>query len=133
MEGFAGELPATIEINAGYPIAQGTTMENLKAAAGGENEEWTVLYPSFAKIAEEEGFTEVAGAFKIIANVEKRHETRYQKLADNILNNLVFRKEKTTLWKCGDCGHVHEGIAAPEKCPACLNPQGYFEVFMEPY
>lgn len=133
LEGFAGELPAMIEINAGYPVAQGTTLDNLKAAAEGENEEWTALYPSFAKTAEEEGFPEVAGAFKMIANVEKRHEARYQKLAENILNNKVFQKDQPVLWKCGNCGHIHEGPNAPEKCPACLHPQGFFEVFVETY
>lgn len=133
LEGFAGELPAMIEINAGYPVAQGTTLDNLKAAADGENEEWTDLYPSFAKTAEEEGFPEVAGAFKIIANVEKRHEARYAKLAENILNNKVFQKDQPVLWKCGNCGHIHEGPNAPEKCPACLHPQAFFEVFVETY
>lgn len=133
LEGFAGELPAMIEINAGYPVAQGTTLDNLKAAADGENEEWTDLYPSFAKTAEEEGFPEVAGAFKIIANVEKRHEARYHKLAENILNNNVFQKDQPVLWKCGNCGHIHEGPNAPEKCPACLHPQAFFEVFVETY
>lgn len=133
LEGFAGELPAMIEINAGYPVAQGTTLDNLKAAADGENEEWTALYPSFAKTAEEEGFPEIAGAFKMIAKVEKRHETRYQKLAENIVNNKVFQKDQPVLWKCANCGHIHEGPNAPEKCPACLHPQGFFEVFVETY
>jgi rubrerythrin len=133
LEGLSGELPAMIEINAGYPVAQGTTAENLKAAASGENEEWTALYPSFAKVAEEEGFPEVAGAFKMIANVEKRHETRYLKLAENVLNNRVFQKDQPLLWKCGNCGHIHEGASAPAKCPACLHPQDYFEVFVETY
>lgn len=133
LEGLAGELPSMIEINAGYPVAQGTTVNNLKAAAGGENEEWTALYPAFAKVAEEEGFPEVAVAFKMIANVEKRHEARYLKLAENVLGNRVFQKEKTMLWKCGNCGHVHEGPSAPEKCPACLHPRDYFEVFVENY
>lgn len=133
LEGLAGELPAMVEINAGYPVAQGTTLDNLKAAASGENEEWTALYPTFAKIAEEEGFPEVAGAFKMIANVEKRHETRYQKLATNISNNEVFKKSASVQWKCGNCGHIHEGPNAPEKCPACLHPQAFFEVFVETY
>jgi rubrerythrin len=133
LEGFAGELPAMIEISAGYPVAQGTTLDNLKAAADGENEEWTALYPSFAKTAEEEGFPEVAGAFKMIANVEKRHEARYAKLAENILNNKVFQKDQPVLWKCGNCGHIHQGPNAPEKCPACLHPQAFFEVFVETY
>lgn len=133
LEGLAGELPAMIEINAGYPVAQGTTIDNLLAAAGGENEEWTELYPAFAKVAEEEGFPEVAAAFKMIAGVEKHHEARYNKLAENIRNGKVFMKDQPLLWKCGNCGHIHEGPEAPDKCPACLHPQAYFEVFVETY
>jgi rubrerythrin len=133
LEGLAGELPTTIEINAGYPVAQGTTLDNLKAAAAGENEEWSNLYPAFAEIAQTEGFPEVAGAFKMIATVEKKHELRYQKLAANISNHQVFEKDGKIYWKCGNCGYIHEGNSAPEKCPACLHPQAYFEVFVENY
>lgn len=133
LEGLAGELPAMIEINAGYPVAQGTTVENLQAAAGGENEEWTELYPAFAKVAEEEGFPEVASAFKMIATVEAKHENRYKKLAENIQNGKVFKKDEKVVWKCGNCGYIHEGNGAPEKCPACIHPQAYFEVFVETY
>jgi len=133
LEGFKDELPATIEINATYPVAQGTTLDNLKAAANGENEEWSELYPAFAKVAEEEGFKEIAIAFKMIASAEKRHETRYNKLAANIENNSVFKKEEKILWKCGNCGYIHEGTTAPEVCPACIHPQSHFEVFVENY
>ncbi len=133
LEGLACELPAMIEISAGYPVAQGTTVENLKAAADGENEEWGELYPDFAQTAEAEGFPEVAAAFKMIAFAEKRHETRYRKLAANIEQDKVFKKDETILWKCGNCGYVHEGEGAPEKCPACLHPKAYFEVFAETY
>lgn len=133
LEGLKDELPAMVEINACYPVAQGTTVENLKAAASGENEEWTDLYPAFAKVAEEEGFPEVAVAFKMIASAEKRHETRYSKLAENIEKNKVFKKDEKTLWKCGNCGYVHEGEGAPEMCPACVHPKAHFEVFMENY
>jgi len=133
LEGLQGGLPAMIEINAAYPVAQGTTLDNLKAAASGENEEWTDLYPAFANIAQEEGFPEVAAAFKLIASVEKHHEERYKKLAANIENNAVFAKEEKVLWKCGNCGYVHEGTGAPDKCPACVHPQAYFEVLAEAY
>ncbi|NSW89213.1 MAG: rubrerythrin family protein [Firmicutes bacterium] len=133
LEGLKEELPATVEINAAYPVAQGTTLDNLKAAASGENEEWSELYPAFAKVAEEEGFPEIANVFRMIASVEKRHETRYQKLADNIVNNKVFNKDNKILWKCGNCGYVHEGTSAPEICPACAHPQAFFEVFVEAY
>jgi len=133
LEGFEGELPTFIEITAGYPVAQGTTLENLKAAADGEYEEWHDLYPAFGKIAEQEGFPQIAAAFKMIALAETRHETRYRKLFANIENGRIFKKEAKTLWKCGNCGYVHEGEEAPQKCPACLHDQKYFEVFTEPY
>lgn len=127
------ELPAFIEINATFPVAQGTTQDNLLAAAGGENEEWTELYPAFAKVAEEEGFPEIATAFTMIAAAEKWHERRYNKLADNIKKEMVFKKDEKKLWKCGNCGFIHEGTSAPEECPACIHPQAYFEVFEETY
>jgi rubrerythrin len=133
LEGLQGELPAMIEINASYPVAQSTTIENLKAAAEGENEEWSDLYPAFAKIAQDEGFPEVAAVFKLIASVEKHHEERYKKLADNIANGVVFKKDEKILWKCGNCGYIHEGVEAPEKCPACVHPKAYFEAFVEAY
>ena len=88
---------------------------------------------AFAEIAEEEGFHEVAVAFKMIALVEKKHEARYLKLAANIQEDQVFKKEEKVLWKCGNCGYIHEGLGAPEKCPACLHPKAYFEIFVEAY
>jgi len=94
LEGLNGELPASIMINADYPVAYGNTLDNLKAAAAGENEEWTKLYPEFAKVAKEEGFDEIAAAFTKIAEVEQRHEARYKKLAENIENNKVFNKDE---------------------------------------
>ncbi|QCX32974.1 rubrerythrin family protein [Caloramator sp. E03] len=133
LEGLKDEIPAAIEINAAYPVAQGSTLDNLKAAASGENEEWAELYPEFAKIAEEEGYPEISEAFKMIAAAEKRHETRFNKLVENIKNGKVFKKDDKVLWKCGNCGYVHEGIEAPEKCPACLHPQAFFELFVENY
>lgn len=133
LEGLKDELPTMIEITAGFPVAQGTTVENLKAAASGENEEWTDLYPEFAKVAQEEGFPEVAAAYKFIASAEKRHETRFLKLAENILGEKVFAKDEKVLWKCGNCGYIHEGTGAPEKCPACVHPKAYFELFVETY
>jgi len=118
-----------VEITATYPAGIiGTTMENLKASAEGENEEWTELYPEFARIAEEEGFKEVAVAFKMIAKVEKAHEERYTKLYTNLENGHVFEKEGTIVWKCRNCGYIHEGKKAPKTCPACLHPQSYFEI-----
>jgi len=133
LEGLKDELPTMVEINAGYPVAQGTTLDNLKAAASGENEEWSKLYPSFAEVAEKEGFPEVAAAFRKIADAEVNHEVRYNKLIENMEKGNVFKKETKVRWKCGNCGYIHEGTEAPEKCPACLHPQAYFEVFVETY
>ncbi len=118
-----------VEITATYPAGIiGTTLENLKAAADGENEEWTVLYQDFAKIAEAEGFKEVALAFKMIATVEKAHENRYRTLYNNLENGKVFVKDGKMTWKCRNCGYIHEGEKAPEMCPACLHPQAFFEI-----
>lgn len=124
----------TIEITASYPVAlYDDTADNLKAAAAGENEEWTELYPEFAKIAREEGFPEVASAYEMISQVEKEHEKRYLKLLENVKNGQVFKKDKPTFWKCGNCGYIYEGLEAPQACPACLHPRDYFEVAVENY
>jgi len=133
LAGMAGELPAMVEINAAYPVAQGDTLDNLKAAASGEYEEWHDLYPSFADVADEEGFPEVAVVFRRIADVEVRHETRYRKLAANIETGKIFARDSVSAWKCGNCGYVNEGMAALDKCPACDHPQAFFELFCEPY
>ncbi|MEG0295859.1 MAG: rubrerythrin family protein [Clostridium sp.] len=123
-----------IEIQAMYPAAyHKETLKNLKAAAAGENEEWSDIYQSFRKIAEDEGFLIIAKAFKEIAEVEESHEKRFNKLAKNIEDGTVFRKDEKVLWKCNNCGYIHEGKEAPKVCPACLHPQGYFEVFCENY
>ena len=128
---YAGEQ---IEITAGFPVdLYDDTLKNLKAAASGENEEWTELYPTFAKIADEEGYPEVAAAYRQITKVENRHEIRYNKLAKNIEEDKVFKKDEVVFWKCNNCGFIYEGAEAPNACPACLHPQGYFEVFVETY
>lgn len=133
LEGFSEEIPTSVEITASYPVAKGSTLDNLRAAAAGENEEWTELYPFFADVADKEGFPEVANAYRMISLVEKRHEARYLKLAENLTKARVFEKDAPTMWKCGNCGYIHEGASAPAKCPACLHPQAYFEVFCENY
>jgi rubrerythrin len=121
-----------LEITATYPAGKiGTTKENLLAAAMGENEEHTILYPEAAKTAEEEGFPEVAAVFRNIAKVEKHHEERYRALAKNIETNKVFQKDAAVVWKCGNCGFIYEGVKAPEKCPACDHPQTYFELLAD--
>jgi rubrerythrin len=122
-----------VEIQAAYPVALDQTVKNLEYAANGENEEWSALYPEFARVAEEEGFPQIARTFKQIALVEKRHETRYRKLLDNVKGNRVFCKEKKVFWKCRVCGQIIEAGQAPEKCPVCDHGQEYFEVFVENY
>lgn len=123
-----------VEITASYPAGIiSTTEENLEAAANGENEEWTLLYPEFAKIAEEEGFPKVASKFKLIAQVEAQHEKRYRKLLENIRNGEVFKKGKKVKWVCRKCGYVYEGEKALQNCPACEHPQAYFEEMAENY
>ena len=122
-----------VEITADYPVALGDTKVNLKAAAEGENEEHSKLYPEFARIAEEEGFKEIAYVFREIAEVEERHERRFLKLLENIEQDKVFKKDEVVEWKCNNCGYVHTGQSAPQKCPACAHPIGYFEVFKETY
>ena len=123
-----------IEITAVYPGGLiGSTAENLKAAAEGEHEEWTELYPEFSKIAEEEGFQKAAIAFKLIAAVEEHHEKRYRKLLNNLERNKVFEKDEKTYWICRKCGYVHYGIKALQNCPACNHPIAYFEVMQENY
>ena len=127
------ELPASIMVEAEYPVAQGTTLDNLKAAAMGEKEEWDELYPMFADIADEEGFPEIAEAFRSISVSEKYHEDRFNKLAANIEKDTTFKKEGTIVWKCGNCGYLHEGEEALDECPACIHPKAHFQVYTEPY
>jgi len=118
-----------VEITASYPAGViGNSLENLKASAEGENEEWTKLYPEFAKIAEEEGFKEIANTWKMIAKVEKAHEERYRKLYDNLENGKVFKKDGKVIWKCRVCGFLHESDKAPKECPLCHHDQAYFEI-----
>jgi len=123
----------TVEIKASYPVSLGDTLSNLLSAAGGEYEEWSELYPEFAKVADEEGFNEIAVVYRRIAEVEKHHEARYRKLYANIRNDLVYKKENSCLWKCNNCGYIYEGLGAPDLCPACAHPRDYFEVFVEAY
>ncbi len=122
------------EITASYPAGIiATTLDNLKAAADGENEEWAELYPEFAKVAEEEGFKKIAMAFKNIAKVEAHHEKRYRKLAKNIEDGTVFLKEGKVFWKCRNCGYVYEAAKAMENCPACEHPKSFMELLDENY
>ncbi len=121
-----------VEIQASFPAGViGTTLENLKASAEGERYEYTEMYPEFARVAREEGFEEIAQVFEAIAVAEKQHEKRYKELAENIENNRVFKREEKVVWRCRNCGYLHEGNEAPETCPACAHPQAYFELLGE--
>lgn len=106
----------------------GSTEENLLAGVNGENHEWTSMYPEFARVAEEEGFEEIARFFLKVAEVEKEHERRYRALLENLKSGQVFKKEAPVRWRCRNCGYVHSGNAAPETCPVCAHPQAFFEL-----
>ena len=111
----------------------GTTAENLKDAADGENYEWTDMYEEFAKTAEEEGFTDLARKFRLVAAIEKHHEERYRALLHNVETAAVFEKSEIKIWECRNCGHIVVGTKAPEVCPVCNHPQSYFEIHAENY
>ncbi len=118
-----------VEIAAAFPAGViGSTLENLKAAAAGEHYETTQMYPEFAEVAQQEGFDEIAKVFTSIAIAEKYHEDRYNALAKNITDGLVFKREKPARWVCRNCGYVHDGTEAPDTCPACAHPQSYYEL-----
>ena len=121
-----------VEIAAAFPAGViGTTPENLKAAAAGENYEWTEMYPGFAKLAREEGFEGIAAVFEAISVAERQHEKRYNDLLANIEAGRVFKRSKPVIWRCRNCGYLHEGTEAPRECPACAHPQAHFEILGE--
>ena len=123
-----------VEITASYPAGKiGTTMENLAAAAAGENEEWAEMYPEFAAIAEEEGFPAIAAVYRNVATDEEQHEIRYRKLLAHVEAGDVFSRDEEIFWQCRNCGYVHKGKTAPESCPACAHPQAYFEPMKQNY
>jgi rubrerythrin len=118
-----------VEITAAFPAGViGTTLENLKAAAAGEHYEQSEMYPNFAKVAREEGFEDIAKVFEAVAVAEKFHEKRYNDFAANIEAGRVFKRDKPAVWRCRNCGYLHEGNEAPDKCPACAHPQAHFEL-----
>ncbi|MFP4444935.1 MAG: rubrerythrin [Desulfosudaceae bacterium] len=121
-----------VEISGSFPAGViGSTLENLREAAGGENYEHTTMYPEFARVAREEGFKEIAVVFEKICVAEKQHEKRYNDLAANIEAGRVFEREATTVWRCRNCGYLHEGTKAPDMCPACAHPRAHFELLGE--
>ncbi len=125
--------PDVLEITASYPVVAGNTAAQLKAAVAGENEEWTLLYPAFAKIAKEEGFPEAARTFEWVAKVEKEHEGRYAMLLSRVETGTVFKREEKIAWRCLECGHIHEGTSAPGACPVCKKPQSWFQPVAEKF
>ena len=119
-----------LEITATFPAGRvGTSLENLAAAAGGEEHEWQALYPEFSRVAREEGFVAVAAALDAICVAEKQHGKRYRTLADNLQAGRVFKRNGKVVWRCRNCGYLHEGEDAPKTCPACLHPQAHFELW----
>ena len=123
-----------VELNARFPeTILGTTIENLKAAINGENEEWKNMYPDFEKTALEEGFKSIATKFKLIAKIEQFHGERFKKLLENIDSQMVFKKANKVKWICRKCGFIHESEFALRNCPACDHPQAYFEILAENY
>jgi len=123
-----------VEVAASFPAGViGTTLENLKASAAGENHEHTVMYPDFAKTAREEGFDAIADVMEAIAVAEKQHEKRYLDLAANLESGRVFKRDQKVVWRCRNCGYLHTGETAPEECPACAHPQAHFELLGENY
>ncbi|MDX9702864.1 MAG: rubrerythrin family protein [Candidatus Auribacterota bacterium] len=121
-----------VEITACFPAGTiGTTAENLKAAACGEHHEWSDMYPSFAKTAREEGFEQIARLFEAVSVAEKQHEKRYNDLLANVTSGTVFKREKPVVWRCRNCGYLHEGTEAPKVCQACAHPQAHFEILGE--
>jgi rubrerythrin len=121
-----------VEVKAAFPAGViGTTMENLREAADGEKFEWSDMYPTYAKVAKEEGFDEIAAIFTSIAVAEKQHEKRFLGLMENVKNGTVFKKAESISWICRNCGYRHEGAEAPEVCPACDHPQAHFEMLAE--
>ena len=121
-----------LEITETFPAGRiGTTLENLRAAAAGEEYEWTEMYPGFAEVAREEGFNGVAAAFEAISIAEKQHGKRYKDLADNLEAGRVFMREGNVVWRCRNCGYLHEAEEAPNMCPACLHPRAHFELLGE--
>jgi rubrerythrin len=123
-----------VKIQASFPAGIiKDTKTNLKSAAAGENYEYTKMYPEFAKVARSEGFEDIAKVFEAIAIAEQGHEKRYLKLLENIEKGLVFKKQQIVKWRCRNCGYIHEGFEAPQKCPSCDHPQAFFELLCENY
>ncbi|MHB8062250.1 MAG: rubrerythrin [Ruminiclostridium sp.] len=123
-----GSGSSNVNVNAGYPFELGETLANLKAAANGEHEEHSKIYPAFADVAKQEGFPEIESAFRMIANIEKEHEQKFNQLKTELEQQTLYQKKQSVQWVCTNCGHIHQGTNAPVICPVCKHPQGWFEV-----
>ncbi len=133
LNGFAGQLPMTVQITADYTINKGTTAENLIESAQSEEKESKEIYPKFAQIAREEGFPEVAESFELISSIESHHQQRYLALAENVKENKVFKKDNECFWICTSCGFSHTGTEANEICPVCTSPKDYAKIYITNY
>lgn len=127
-----GQINA-FHVDADYPLVHKDTLDNLRAAAEGEREEWEVVYTKAAETAGQEGFRDIAKAFREIAEIEEHHMKRFNDLANKLENGTLYKKDNPTYWKCTNCGYVHEGPEAPDSCPACQHPQGYFQEIPQEY
>ena len=123
-----GTGASNVNVNAGYPFELGDTLANLKAAASGEHEEHATIYPAFADVAKEEGFPAIEAAFRMIANIEKEHEQKFNQMKTELEQQTLYQKKQPVQWICTNCGHIHQGTDAPGICPLCKHPQGWFEV-----
>lgn len=119
---------SNVNVNGGYPFELGDTLTNLKAAANGEHEEHSKIYPAFADVAKQEGFPQAEAAFRMIANIEKEHEQKFKQLSTELEQRLLYQKKQPVQWICTNCGHIHQGTDAPGICPVCKYPKGWFEV-----
>ncbi len=126
VDGMGG--PSNVNVDAGYPFETGDTLANLNAAAHGEHEEHSKIYPAFADVAKKEGFPQAEAAFRMIANIEKEHEKKFKQIAENLNNKTLYQKKEPVQWVCANCGHIHQGTDAPGICPVCKYAQGWFEV-----
>lgn len=133
VQGFNGELPTIIDIQANYSVHDGNTLQNLQESANSEDKESIEIYPFFAKTASDEGFTEIADAFTLISDIESHHKQRFLDLAYNLANNLVFHKDEPVIWICSNCGHHHEGNDALDPCPVCGVPKDYAKILVKNY
>jgi rubrerythrin len=128
INGMGSKCAVNVNVNAGYPFELGDTLSNLKASADGEKEEHTKVYPTFADVAKQEGFPEIESAFRMIAGIEARHEQKFNQLKTELEQQTLYKKQQSVKWECTNCGYIHEGPEAPDICPACKHPRGYFKV-----